>query len=98
MDFTNRIDIDLDVPSAIDAVTTPLKEQGFGVLTRIDVQQTFKDKLDVDTDPQVILGACNPQLAFRALTIDPVSPHSCPATSSCAAKVAGPWSRPSNHV
>ena len=71
MDFTNRIDVDLDVPSAIDAVTAALKEQGFGVLTRIDVQQTFKDKLDVDTDPQVILGACNPQLAFRALTIDP---------------------------
>ena len=71
MDFTNRIDVDLDVPAAVDAVTAALADQGFGVLTRIDVQQTLKQKLDVDTEAQVILGACNPQLAHRALQIDP---------------------------
>jgi len=71
MDFTNRIDVDLDVPDAIDAVTAALKDQGFGVLTRIDVQATLKEKLDIDTEPQVILGACNPTLAHQALQVDP---------------------------
>ena len=48
-----------------------LKEQGFGVLTEIDVRKTLKDKLDIDDDAQIILGACNPQFAHRALEIDP---------------------------
>lgn len=70
MSFTRRIDIDLDHEAAVTATKAALQEQGFGILTEIDVRQTLKDKLDVDTDPQLILGACNPQLAHRALEID----------------------------
>jgi len=71
MDFTYRTDVDSDIATTIEAVTAALKEQGFGVLTRIDVQQTLKEKLDIDVEPQVILGACSPQLAHRALEADP---------------------------
>ena len=52
---------------AEERITAALKEQGFGILTEIDVQKTLKKKLDVDFDRYKILGACNPQLAHRAL-------------------------------
>ena len=48
-----------------------LKEEGFGVLTEIDVQRTLKEKIDKDVAPYVILGACNPRLASRALELEP---------------------------
>ncbi|MDP2171020.1 MAG: DUF302 domain-containing protein [Rhodocyclaceae bacterium] len=55
---------------AIELVTAALKTEGFGILTRIDVRATLKEKIDADFRPYAILGACNPPLAHRALSHD----------------------------
>ena len=62
-----RVVIPLNYERAVEAATTALKAEGFGVLTTIDVRQTLKQKLDRDFREYVILGACNPPLAERAL-------------------------------
>ncbi len=62
-----EVTLNLPLDEAIDKVTAALKEEGFGVLTRIDVHTTLKKKIDVDFRPYVILGACNPKLAHSAL-------------------------------
>ncbi len=59
--------VDLPFEKAITKVTEALKEQEFGVLTTIDVKETMKKKLDVDFKRYVILGACNPPFAYKAL-------------------------------
>lgn len=61
----------VSVEQALDKVTAALKENGFGVLTKIDVKETLKNKLDVDFRPYLILGACNPKLAHKALQGEP---------------------------
>ena len=60
-----------DRDEAIERVTQALKQEGFGVLTRIDMHAKFKEKLGKDVLPVVILGACNPQLAFEAYSRAP---------------------------
>lgn len=71
MGYGRTVLIDDPVAEAVPRVKDALKAQGFGTLTEIDVQATLKEKIDADVDPYVILGACNPRLAHRALQLEP---------------------------
>jgi uncharacterized protein (DUF302 family) len=62
--------VNLPYEQTLERTRAALKEQGFGVLTEIDVKATMKAKLDADFRPYCILGACNPPLAHRALSTD----------------------------
>src|ERR1035441_754775 len=66
-----EVTVEIPIGPAEAAVRAALADQGFGVLTEIDVPNTFKEKLGIDRPPLKILGACNPDLAHRALEIDP---------------------------
>lgn len=71
MNFALTTTTDLPFDQAVERTRALLAEQGFGILTEIDVQATMKAKLDIDGEPYLILGACNPHLAHQALTLEP---------------------------
>jgi len=70
-DYGMKKVFDGDIEAAEAAITDALKTVGFGILTRIDVSETLKKKIDVERAPYVILGACNPKLANTALNLEP---------------------------
>ena len=70
-DIGIRVTLKTSFEQAIQKTTDALKTEGFGVLTQIDVKTTLKDKINVDFRRYVILGACNPSLAHRALSANP---------------------------
>ena len=66
--FKTTVDIPYD--QTVEKVRAALAEEGFGILTEIDVKGTLKEKLDVDFKPYIILGACNPSLAYKTLQVE----------------------------
>jgi uncharacterized protein (DUF302 family) len=69
--YTLTATTDAPFGDAVERVRDELKREGFGVLCEIDVQATLREKLGVEQEPYLILGACNPPLAHRALGADP---------------------------
>ena len=70
MSYQTSTTVNFSYEDAINKVTEELKKEGFGVLTEIDVKETLKKKLDVDFRKYKILGACNPPLAYKALSAE----------------------------
>ena len=68
--YGRMVEIDASFDEAIEATTAALKDQGFGVLTTIEVDRVLKEKIGVERERYVILGACNPQLAAQGLDAD----------------------------
>jgi len=69
--YTMSATLDHPYEETVRAVRSELQQQGFGVLTEVDLRATFREKLDVDLAPQIIMGACRPSLAYEALQADP---------------------------
>ncbi|MBE9499960.1 DUF302 domain-containing protein [Streptomyces sp. AA1529] len=70
MPYDRTVTLDADFATAVAAVRAALAEEGFGILSEIDVRATLKAKLDHDMEDYLILGACNPPLARQALAAD----------------------------
>ncbi len=70
MSYERSIDLSVPFEDAVSRTRAALQEQGFGVLSEIDVQATLRDKRGLEMEPYLILGACNPDLAHQALEID----------------------------
>ena len=70
MEYRFRKEIKLKFEDAVAKVKEELKKEGFGILTEINVKKTLKEKLNVDYDDYIILGACNPPFAYKALQIE----------------------------
>jgi uncharacterized protein (DUF302 family) len=68
--YAIRATIDLPFELALDRTRKALAREGFGIISEIDMARALKQKLDVTFRPYVILGACNPQMAHRALTLE----------------------------
>ena len=71
MQYGTTVTTGLEFTNAVERTRAALAEQGFGVLTEIDVAATLKRKLDADVEPQIILGACKPSLAYDAMQTEP---------------------------
>lgn len=71
MSYSRTITLDMPFDEAVPKVKEAFASQGFGTLTEIDVQATLAAKIKVEVEPYVILGACNPDLAYQALQIEP---------------------------
>ncbi len=67
MDYGHKRQVSISYEETIVRTKEELQKEGFGVLTEIDVKSTLKNKLDVDFDKYIILGACNPSFAYQAL-------------------------------
>lgn len=70
MDYTISKNIDRGFDEAVQAVTDALKEEGFGVITEVDLKDKFKEKLGIDFRNYKILGACNPAMAHKAIELE----------------------------
>jgi len=70
MEYGIKKEVDMNYEDAVQKTRKELQKEGFGVLTEIDVKTTLKNKLDIDMDNYIILGACNPPLAHQALTAE----------------------------
>ena len=69
--YTLTTTIAIPFPEAVERVRAELREEGFGILSEIDVQATLREKLGAEMEPYLILGACNPPLAHQALDTEP---------------------------
>ena len=70
MDYGHKKEVNLSFEDAVKKAREELSKEGFGVLTEINVKETLKKKLDIEHDDYIILGACNPSLAHKALSTE----------------------------